>query len=608
MLLFRHCSNPLFSWILPMFKKIQSLFKKAALAVTVAVATFIATQPAFAQAPEPAPDTSSAVTLTVSPADQAQTRIESYALEAMGKANALQLGKKKGAPREKVVVPHADGGRTEIAFLKEGRAPIDKILTEQHLLRWDLKYARRAIQKILGAVQDMKEGHPFAFVYNAKNDLTHIFFRGAGWNGNQLYCAYTRDGGDEGPAVTKTMEAPQIKVEPPKADKPEIVIAPKKSEKKIKGRTWETRETVQATTAARTLSEVELMHPGQGLEQAGAPKDVLEQLRKILKGRVDLDKLPLGTQMTSLLEERLFDNGERMEGPEGRKREIVHVILKTGGKTYYVQRVEDRATHTVDYVNEDGVSYKNSLNTPKGTITSGYGPRAHGFHRGVDFAAAKGSPILAAGAGKVIYAGVMNGYGNVMIVDHGQGRETLYAHLEGFNAKVGAFVSEDSIIAYMGKSGRVRSVTGGDGTHLHLEVHENGQTVDPLTVCGKPRHYEGTALAAIKQESATNLRQIAELRQKGQATEARVAEVAKDRKTALLSLFKGYHDDLVQPQKRDMVQSVFTQAQKDATVQLAAAQGAEPTIYVALPRADQARWGAAKRAGHRVSSAKKHAR
>lgn len=109
-------------------------------------------------------------------------------------------------------------------------------------------------------------------------------------------------------------------------------------------------------------------------------------------------------------------------------------------------------------------------------------------HLGVDFAAAMGTPVKAPAAGKVIFAGVKRGYGNVLEVDHGGGITTVYAHLSRFARSIrkGSRISQGAVIAYVGKSGLAT------GPHLHYEFHKNGKPVDPLKV----RLPNGPVLAA----------------------------------------------------------------------------------------------------------------
>jgi murein DD-endopeptidase MepM/ murein hydrolase activator NlpD len=107
-------------------------------------------------------------------------------------------------------------------------------------------------------------------------------------------------------------------------------------------------------------------------------------------------------------------------------------------------------------------------------ITSPFGWRWGRMHEGVDLGAAYGSPIAAAAAGVVIYAGWEDGYGNLVVIDHGGGLATAYGHQSRIAVSPGQSVSQGEIIGYVGSTGH------STGPHLHFEVRVNGQAVDPL--------------------------------------------------------------------------------------------------------------------------------
>jgi len=115
-----------------------------------------------------------------------------------------------------------------------------------------------------------------------------------------------------------------------------------------------------------------------------------------------------------------------------------------------------------------------------GPVTSGYGPRFHPIlrrsrmHTGVDIGAGYGASIRAAASGEVIMAGYMRGYGNTVIVDHGGGVSTLYAHCSALLVSEGEEVSKGQTIARVGSTGLAT------GPHLHFEVRRNGTPVNPL--------------------------------------------------------------------------------------------------------------------------------
>lgn len=114
-------------------------------------------------------------------------------------------------------------------------------------------------------------------------------------------------------------------------------------------------------------------------------------------------------------------------------------------------------------------------------MASGYGMRMHPIykrrkmHTGMDFSAERGTEIYATGNGKVKHVErSRRGYGNHVIIDHGYGYETLYAHMSNFNVRRGEEVRRGQVIGYVGNTGT--SVA----PHLHYEVHRNGDKVNPI--------------------------------------------------------------------------------------------------------------------------------
>lgn len=118
-------------------------------------------------------------------------------------------------------------------------------------------------------------------------------------------------------------------------------------------------------------------------------------------------------------------------------------------------------------------------------ITSGYGGRADPFggggefHKGIDFHASTGDPVLTVADGVVSYSGVRNGYGNVVEVDHGNGYVTRYAHNQRLLVQVGDLVRSGQQIAHAGSTGR------STGAHVHFEVWENGHVMNPRQFLGE---------------------------------------------------------------------------------------------------------------------------
>lgn len=115
-----------------------------------------------------------------------------------------------------------------------------------------------------------------------------------------------------------------------------------------------------------------------------------------------------------------------------------------------------------------------------GPVTSPYGYRTHPIfgdtrlHSGIDIGASYGSPVVAADDGTVAYVGAMSGYGNVVVIDHGNGLSTTYNHLSAFTVGSGQQVSRSSQVGAVGCTGYCT------GPHLHFEVRINGSPVDPM--------------------------------------------------------------------------------------------------------------------------------
>jgi len=108
----------------------------------------------------------------------------------------------------------------------------------------------------------------------------------------------------------------------------------------------------------------------------------------------------------------------------------------------------------------------------------GFGPRAAGFHTGIDFPAPEGTPVAAAGPGCVTFAGWNDGYGMLVVLSHGAGVTSWYAHLSRIALRPGACVATGALVGAVGATGHAT------GPHLHFEVRVRGAAIDPRLALG----------------------------------------------------------------------------------------------------------------------------
>jgi murein DD-endopeptidase MepM/ murein hydrolase activator NlpD len=165
---------------------------------------------------------------------------------------------------------------------------------------------------------------------------------------------------------------------------------------------------------------------------------------------------------------------------------ILYASLKLGSLSYPLYRFKIKNGST-DFFDSNGHSAQKALmRTPinGARLSSRYGTRRHpilGFnkmHRGVDFAAPRGTPIFAAGSGTIVYRSRNGAYGNYIRIRHYSQYSTAYAHLSKFNSNVtkGSRVRQGQIIGYVGTTGR------STGAHLHYEILRRGRQTNPMRV------------------------------------------------------------------------------------------------------------------------------
>jgi Membrane proteins related to metalloendopeptidases len=130
--------------------------------------------------------------------------------------------------------------------------------------------------------------------------------------------------------------------------------------------------------------------------------------------------------------------------------------------------------YTIAYASSRGTGSVSGLRWPcGGYVSSPYGYRSRGFHTGIDLAGNSGSPFIAAASGTVVEAGWAGGYGKMILIDHGNGVKTRYAHASTILVSTGQRVDKGQTIGSVGSTGNAT------GPHLHFEVIINGNTVNP---------------------------------------------------------------------------------------------------------------------------------
>ncbi len=160
---------------------------------------------------------------------------------------------------------------------------------------------------------------------------------------------------------------------------------------------------------------------------------------------------------------------------------------RTAGNIEVLKKIVPERSGTLDLLGEyaEKARAKPSIWPARGRVSSGFGMRSipysggYQFHTGVDINGSRGSPIWATASGKATFSGYRGSLGNLLILDHGYGYETYYAHLSGFAVKAGDEVERGETIGYMGASGRTT------GVHLHYEVHKEGSPVNPERYLGQ---------------------------------------------------------------------------------------------------------------------------
>lgn len=219
----------------------------------------------------------------------------------------------------------------------------------------------------------------------------------------------------------------------------------------------------------------------EAAQDAGLSDNLTMQLASIFGWDIDFALDIRSGDSFSVLYDVRYHRGEKVADGT-----ILAAEFTNQGKTYRAIRYVDQKGHS-EYYSPEGRSLRKAfLRTPVDfrRISSRFGTRFHPIykkwkrHTGVDYAARAGTPIHATGDGKIVFRGRKGGYGNVIILKHGNTYSTLYAHMRGFARGMwpGRYVRQGQTIGYVGMTGLAT------GPHLHYEFRVHGVYRNPLTV------------------------------------------------------------------------------------------------------------------------------
>jgi murein DD-endopeptidase MepM/ murein hydrolase activator NlpD len=227
---------------------------------------------------------------------------------------------------------------------------------------------------------------------------------------------------------------------------------------------------------------------------AGAPAKAVEAYIRALATQIGLSELAADDRFDIIVEHRRAATGEAESG-----RLLFAGLDRGSGKDLQLMQWEQDGR--TEWFEASGVGRQSGLLTRPvpGNVSSNFGMRRHpilGYsrmHKGVDFRAGYGTPILAVTDGRVAAAGWAGGYGHQVRIAHGGGVVTTYSHMSRIAARPGATVRQGQVIGYVGSSGL------STGPHLHYELYKDGVPVNPTSVKFATRaQLSGDDLAAFR--------------------------------------------------------------------------------------------------------------
>ena len=240
-------------------------------------------------------------------------------------------------------------------------------------------------------------------------------------------------------------------------------------------------ETAPLTTSSRLAGGVIRSTLFAATDAARIPDTVAVQLAEVFAGNIDFRTALRQGDRFSVVYETLEADGEPL-----RTGRVLSAEFHNSGKTHQAVWFQDNAKGTQGaYYTLDGQSMRRAyLASPVefSRISSGFAMRFHPVlqqmraHLGTDFAAPAGTPVRTVGDGVVEFAGVQNGYGNVVYVKHRNQHVTVYAHLSRIDVRVNQAIDQGQTIGAVGATGWAT------GPHLHFEFRVDGQQMDPMTI------------------------------------------------------------------------------------------------------------------------------
>jgi murein DD-endopeptidase MepM/ murein hydrolase activator NlpD len=225
---------------------------------------------------------------------------------------------------------------------------------------------------------------------------------------------------------------------------------------------------------------------GDAKERVHAQREHTKKFRSLVAA--ELRTIAVRTNQVRALRDQLLANENRLASARATKREALRDVKESKSEFLHeaagLQQASASLAAQIRSAQSSSASYSAPGDTTpsaagfiwpvNGPVTSGFGWRWGRMHEGIDIGAGYGTPIRAAAAGRVVYAGWMSGYGNLVAIDHGGGISTAYGHQSSIAVGLGQVVSQGQTVGYVGCTGHCF------GPHLHLEVRVNGSPVDPL--------------------------------------------------------------------------------------------------------------------------------